>query len=67
MGNILVSDLLHIGIRICVFVTLLIFINTMERNLNRAHVRGKLERLLEIIDAFVMGIVLRDLILLMKA
>ncbi len=63
----MVSDLLHIGIRICVFVTLLIFINTMERNLNRAHVRGKLERLLEIIDAFVMGIVLRDLILLMKA
>jgi hypothetical protein len=67
MGNILVSDLLHIGIRICVFVTLLIFINTIERNLNRAHVRGKLERLLEMIAAFIIGIVLRGLILLMKA
>lgn len=59
-------DFLHIGIKICVFVTLFIFINMMERNLNRAQVRGRLERLLEMIAAFIMGIVLRSLILLIK-
>ena len=57
------SRVLLISIRLLVFVTLAIFIILMERNMMRAHVRGRIERLLEMVAAFVMGIVVRGLIL----
>jgi hypothetical protein len=38
----------------------------MERNMMRANVRGKIERLLEMVAAFVIGIVVRGLILLLS-
>jgi len=59
------SRALLISIRLLVFVTLVIFIILMERNMVRAHVRGRIERLLEMVAAFVMGIVVRGLILLL--
>jgi hypothetical protein len=63
---ILNSNALFIGIRLLVFVTLLIFISLVERNMKRAHVRGRIERLLEMVAAFVIGIVVRGLILLLS-
>ncbi len=60
-----ISNTLFIGIRLLVFVTLIVFIILMERNMSRAHVRGRIERLLEMVAAFVMGIVVRGLILLL--
>jgi uncharacterized membrane protein len=59
------SDALFISIRLLVFITLAVFIILMERNMVRAHVRGRIERLLEMVAAFVMGIVVRGLILLL--
>ncbi len=56
----------QIGVRLCVFITSLIFINIMERNFYRAGVRGGLERIFELIAAFVMGIVLRGIIILIR-
>lgn len=49
----------QIGLRLCVFATLLIFINRVERNFYRAGIIGGIERILEIIAAFVMGIIVR--------
>jgi len=60
-----ISNTLFIGIRLLVFVTLIVFIILMERNMSRAHVRGRIERLLEMVAAFVMGIVVKGLILLL--
>jgi len=61
-----ISNTLSIGIRLLVFVTLIVFIILMERNMNRAHVRGKIERILEMVAAFVIGVVARGLILLLS-
>jgi hypothetical protein len=58
------SNVLLIIIRLLVFVTLALFIILMERNMSRARVRGRIERLLEMVAAFVMGIVVRGLLLL---
>jgi hypothetical protein len=44
----------------------MIFISLVERNMMRAHVRGRIERLLEMVAAFVIGIVVRGLILLLS-
>lgn len=55
----------QIGLRVTVFITLMIFIAFTERNFYRAHVRGGFERTLELIAAFVMGIVLRGMIILL--
>lgn len=64
--NLISSNALFIGIRLLVFVTLMIFISLVERNMMRAHVRGRIERLLEMVAAFVIGIVVRGLILLLS-
>ena len=61
-----ISDTLIIGIRLLVFVTLIVFIILMERNMSRAHVRGNIERILEIVAAFIMGVVARGLIFLLS-
>jgi hypothetical protein len=66
MVMILNSNALLISIRLLVFVTLIIFITLMERNMTRARVRGRIERLLEMAAAFVIGFVVRGLILLLS-
>jgi hypothetical protein len=61
-----INNTLFIGVRLLVFVTLIVFIILMERNMSRAHVRGKIERILEMVAAFVIGVVARGLILLLS-
>jgi hypothetical protein len=61
-----ISNTLFIGIRLLVFVTLIVFIILMERNMSRAHVGGKIERMLEMVAAFVIGVVAKGLILLLS-
>jgi hypothetical protein len=64
--NLLTSNILHIGLRLFVFSTLVLFIGLVEVRFHKAKVRGGFERLLELVAVFVMGFVLRGLILLTR-
>jgi hypothetical protein len=57
------SSELQILLRTLVIVTLILFIFLAERSFHRAGVRGRLGRILEIIAAFITGIALRGLII----
>ncbi len=57
------SGELQIILRSLVVITLFVFIVIVERNFHKAGVRGRAGRIFEIIAAFIMGIALRGLIL----
>jgi hypothetical protein len=58
---------LQIGLRLAVFATLVIFIVMMERNFRRAGIRGRPMRVLQLVAAFIMGVVVRGLVYLLNA
>jgi hypothetical protein len=55
-----------IGIRCLVFATLIIFIFMMERYFRKAGIRGRKGRTLQIVAAFIMGVVVRGLVYLIR-
>jgi hypothetical protein len=57
----------QIALRLAVFATLIIFIAMMERNFRRAGIRGRPARVLQMVAAFVMGVVVRSLVFLLNA
>jgi hypothetical protein len=58
---------LQLGLRFAVFATLIIFIFMMERAFRRAGIRGRPVRVLQMVAAFIMGVVMRGLVYLLNA
>jgi hypothetical protein len=64
--SILANVYVLIGIRFVVFATLIIFIFMMERYFKRVGIQGRPGRTLQIVAAFIMGVVVRGLIYLIR-
>jgi hypothetical protein len=58
---------LQLGLRVAVFATLIIFIFMMERVFRRAGIGGRPVRVLQMVAAFIMGVVMRGLVYLLSA
>jgi hypothetical protein len=57
----------QIGIRLAVFGTMVIFIVMVERSFRKAGTRGGSLRMMQMVAAFLMGVVMRGLVSLISA
>jgi hypothetical protein len=57
----------QLGIRFAVFGTMIIFILVVERSFRRAGLRGGSLRVLQMVAAFLTGVVVRGLLFLLNA
>jgi hypothetical protein len=57
----------QIGLRVAVFGTMIVFIFMVERSFRKVSMRGASLRVLQMVAAFLMGVVVRGLVFLINA